>query len=105
MERIGSNEVKTKPKQNETAAFKAERETLSLPELVQDVLRKGLSGELSSLTIQFKDECICGLELVKLEPVKKKLSEILREDAYQTLEVKKHEDRISYIRKSVKVKL
>ena len=101
MERVESNKGQTKPKQNETATFKAERESLSLPELVQDALRKGLSGELSSLTIQFKDECICGLELVKLEPVKKKLSEILREDAYQTLEVKKHEDRISYIRKSV----
>ena len=105
MERIGSNGGATKPKQNETVTSKAERETLSLPELVEDALRKGLSGELSSLTIQFKDKCICGLELVKLEPVKKKLSEILREDAYQTLEVKKHEDRISYIRKSVKVKL
>ena len=105
MERIGSNKGQTKPKQNETTTCKADREILSLPELVKDALRKGLSGQVTSITIQFRDKRINGLELVTHEPVKKKLSEILGENAYQTVEVKKHEDRISYIRKSVKVKL
>ena len=89
MERVESNETKH----------------LILPEVVKDAFSKGMNGQLTSITIQFRDKRINGLELVTHEPVKKKLSEILGENAYQTVEVKKHEDRISYIRKSVKIKL
>lgn len=77
----------------------------SLPIQMQEALKKGLSGEINSLSIQFKDSSIHSIEITKEEPVKKRLTDILNEDSYQTVELKKHEGKISYIKKSVKIKL
>ncbi len=81
------------------------KNNINLPIQVQEAIEKGLSGKLNTLSIQFKGNTVHSIEMVKEEPLKKRMSDILNEDAYQTLEVKKHEGRVSYIRKSVKVKL
>ena len=77
----------------------------NLPDPIKEAFQKGYSGEITSFSVQFKGSSIHSLEMTREEPTKKRITDILKEDPYQTVELKQHQGKVSYIKKSVKIKL
>lgn len=63
------------------------------------------SGEYESITIHFKDSSIKSLDMVKAQPVKRRLVDILSESDYQEIVIKSHQGMVTTIKNTIKMKL
>lgn len=61
------------------------------------------SGKYSSITINFKDQKMKSLELVKEHDVKVKISDVIANASYQDITIKTHGGRVTKIENTVKV--
>ena len=63
------------------------------------------SGEYESITIHFRDSKIKSLDMVKAQPVKRRLVDILSESNYQEIVIKSHQGMVTTIKNTIKMKL
>lgn len=63
------------------------------------------SGAYESITIHFKEQKMKSLEMVKAQPVKRRIFDILSENDYQEIVIKSHQGMVSTIKNTVKMKL
>jgi DNA-binding transcriptional MerR regulator len=61
------------------------------------------SGEYEAITINFKNKKIKSLEMVKAQHVKRKIVDILTENAYQDIVIKTHKGMVTTIKNTVKL--
>lgn len=60
-------------------------------------------GEYESITINFKNQKMRSVEMVKAQDVKKKIVDILTENAYQDIMIKTHKGMVTTIKNTVKL--
>lgn len=61
------------------------------------------SGEYEAITINFKEKKIKSLEMVKAQHVKRRIVDILTENAYQDIVIKTHKGMVTTIKNTVKL--
>lgn len=69
----------------------------------QYLLEQIHSGKYSSITINFKDQKMKSLELVREQDVKVKISDVIADASYQDITIKTHGGRVTKIENTVKV--
>lgn len=69
----------------------------------QYLLEQVHSGKYSSITINFKDQKMKSLELVKEQDVKAKITDVIADASYQDITIKTHGGRVTKIENTVKV--
>jgi hypothetical protein len=74
-----------------------------LGETDQKVLNIIHSGEYESISIQFKNKRMRSMELVKKQDVKRKIVDILSENTYQDILIKRHNGTVTKIQNTIKV--
>ena len=89
----------------------SDQSTFILPKLYklssseQKLLNIIHSGAYESITIHFKEQKMKSLEMVKAQPVKRRIADILSENGYQEIVIKSHQGMVSTIKNTVKMKL
>lgn len=69
------------------------------------VMEQIQTGDYTSVTVRFKNKEIDSLELVKSEDVRRKVMDVIGENAYSEIRVKKHDGKILRVEHTAKIKV
>lgn len=74
-------------------------------QVLQKAIRMGLDGLCESVTIHFKNRKMKTLEMVKVQDVKKRITDIVNESRYQDIMVKTSGGKVAVIKNVIKIRL
>lgn len=72
---------------------------------VQRAIKMGLDGLCESVTIHFKNRKMKTLEMVKVQNVKRRITDILSESKYQDVMVKTSGGKVAVVKNIIKIRL